>query len=169
MHRRNRRRPLIEATSKTLIFYKSTSMKYTCEITINKPLADVIKLFDDPENMKEWQPGLQSYEFLEGPPGQAGSTMKLKYAMGKRQIEMVETILENSLPEKFSGTYEAQGVYNKMDISFVAIDDNTTKWISDQEFRMSGFMKVWAFLMPGSFKKQSMVFLEKFKEFAERT
>lgn len=36
-------------------------MKYTCEITINQPLNKVIELFDNPDNLKHWQPGLASW------------------------------------------------------------------------------------------------------------
>jgi|GEM_PF-4656558 len=32
-------------------------MEYTCDIKIHKPIDEVISLFDNPENMKEWQPG----------------------------------------------------------------------------------------------------------------
>ena len=44
---------------------------------------------------------------------------------------------------------------------------NRTKYISEQEFQFKGFMKVIGFIMPGAFKKQSMKYLEAFKNFAE--
>ena len=67
-------------------------MKYTLEIDIHLPREKVIELFDNPDNMKHWQPGLLSFEPLSGTPGTVGAKSQLKYLMGKREIEMVETI-----------------------------------------------------------------------------
>ena len=80
-------------------------MKYTVETEINLPIARVVELFDDPENLKHWQPGLLSFEPISGTPGQPGAKSKLKYKMGKRDIEMVETISVRNFPDEFSGTY----------------------------------------------------------------
>lgn len=145
-------------------------MKYTTEITINQPLDKVVALFNSSDNLKEWMPGLQSFEHLSGEPGQAGAKSRMVFLHGKRRMEMVETITVNELPEKFSGTYEAEGTLNIQDNSFIPLDENTTKWVSHSEFRFSSFMmKMMGFLMPGAFKKQSCLFQEKFKEFAERS
>jgi len=144
-------------------------MKYTCDIVIDKPIDEVIALFDNPDNMEKWQPGFISHEHISGESGMPGAKMRLKYKMGKRDIEMVETILTRNLPEEFSGTYEAKGVYNIVKNSFEPIGENKTMWKTYQEFKFSGFMKIIGFLMPGSFKKQSMKYMELFKEFAEST
>ena len=143
-------------------------MKYTNQIEIDLPRQRMIELFDNPENMKQWQPGLQSYEFISGKPGEEGSKMRLKYKMNNRDLEMIETIIKRDLPDEFSGTYEAKGVYNIVKNRFVSLGPNRTKWISETEFRFSGFMKILGFLFPGMFKKQSQKFMEMFKEFAEK-
>lgn len=142
-------------------------MKYTCEIDIHLPLEKVVELFNDPENMKEWQPGLISMEHLSGTPGQPGAKSRLRYQMGKRQIEMIETITARKFPDEFSGTYEAKGVFNRQHNYFKRIGAQQTRWVSDCEFQFSGFMKIIAFFMPAAFKKQSMEYLEQFKAFAE--
>lgn len=142
-------------------------MNYTHEIIINLPVSKVVELFDNPDNLKHWQTGLVSFEHISGTPGQAGAKSKLRYKMGNREIEMIETIVKRDLPREFTGTYETKGVYNKQVNRFSTIGDNKTKWVSETEFRFSGFMKVLSFLMPGMFKKQSYKFLEQFKTFAE--
>ncbi|MFC5269841.1 SRPBCC family protein [Adhaeribacter terreus] len=142
-------------------------MKYTNEIELNLPLNRVIELFDDPENLKHWQPGLQSFEHISGTPGQVGAKSRLKYKMGNREIEMIETILKRDLPHAFDGTYEAKGVYNIVSNKFIPLGPNKTKWVAENEFRFSGFMKLMGWLMPGAFKKQSQKYLEQFKAFAE--
>ncbi|HMQ08740.1 MAG TPA: SRPBCC family protein [Saprospiraceae bacterium] len=144
-------------------------MKYLTDIEINKPIDKVIELFDNPANMDKWMEGLQSFEHISGTPGQPGAKSKLKFKMGKREIEMIETITVRNLPDEFSGTYEAKGVFNIVKNKFVKLSESKTKYISEQEFQFQGFMKVIAFLMPGAFKKQSMKYLQDFKKFVENT
>jgi uncharacterized membrane protein len=143
-------------------------MKYTVEIEINKPIDQVIELFDNPSNMKEWMKGLESFEHLSGIPGQPGAKSRLKFKMGKREIEMIETITVRNLPDEFSGTYDAKGVFNVVKIQFVKLSETKTKYISEQEFRFSGFMKLFGLLLPSAFKKQTLIYLQDFKKFAER-
>lgn len=143
-------------------------MKYTNEVEINAPLDKVIELFDDPTNMAKWQPGLISFEPVSGTPGQPGAKSKLKYKMGKRDIEMIETITVRDLPREFSGTYEAKGVLNHVSNRFVAIGNSKTKYITENEFSFRGIMKLIGFLMPGAFKKQSQKYLDLFRDFAEK-
>lgn len=143
-------------------------MHYTTEITVDLPRGEFMKKFDDPENMKHWQKGLQSYKQLSGPPGQEGSKMELQFQMGKRELVLVETIIKNNLPYEFHATYDAKGAHNIQKNFFKDIDDKQTLWISESEFQFSGiFMKLMAFLMPGAFKKQSLQYLKDFKSFAE--
>ena len=97
-----------------------------------------------------------------------GAKSVLKFKMGKRIIEMIETITVRNLPEEFSGTYEAKGVFNIVKNKFISLQNNRTKYVSEQEFQFKGFMKIIGFLMPGAFKKQSMKYLVDFKTFAEK-
>lgn len=142
-------------------------MKYTCEIEIGLPVSRVVELFDSVENLKKWQPGFVSFEPISGMTGQVGAKSLLRYKMGKREIEMIETITVKNLPHEFSGTYEAKGVWNEAKNFFIPLDEHRTLYKSENEFRFSGFMKLIGLLMPGSFKKQSMKYLELFKKFAE--
>lgn len=142
-------------------------MKYTTEIEINQPLDRVIELFDNPDNMDKWMEGLQSFETISGTPGQPGAKSRLKFQMGKREIEMIETITVRNLPEEFTGTYEAKGVFNIVKNHFESLPENKTKYTTEHEFQFKGFMKLFGLLMPGAFKKQSLKYLTDFKNFAE--
>ena len=144
-------------------------MKFTVKIKINLARNKVIELFDSTENLKKWQPILLSFEHQSGTPGEVGAKSRLQYKTGKREIEMVETITVKNLPDEFSGIYEAKGVRNEVKNYFYKVDKNTNKWVSENEFRCSGFMKIIAFFMPGSFKKETMKYLEYFKEFSENS
>jgi len=143
-------------------------MKYTSEIVINLPREKVIELFDNKANLIHWQEGLQSFEHLSGEPGSIGAKSILKYKMGKRNIEMTETILKKELPN-FDFLYEAKGVWNEVKNSFSEIDQNQTKWTIENDFRGKGMMAVMIFLIPSMFKKQTMKFMKSFKYFAEKS
>ncbi|XOV67890.1 MAG: SRPBCC family protein [Fluviicola sp.] len=144
-------------------------MKYKNEVIINAPREKVVALFDDPKNLKEWQPGFVSMELIEGELGKVGSKHKLLYKMGKREIEMIETITKRNLPDQFSGTYEAKKVFNAIDNHFEDLGDGTTKYWAENEFRLSGSMKIFGWLMPDAFKKQSQKYMDDFKAFVERS
>jgi len=142
-------------------------MKYTKEIQIDLPIDQVVTLFDNPDNMAKWQPGLVSFEHQTGIPGEPGATSKIVYQMGKRRIEMIETVIQRNLPEIFNGVYETAGVKNWSNNSFVAVGANQTKWIAENEFKFSGFMKLMGLLMPKAFSKQTGKYMQQFKVFAE--
>ena len=143
-------------------------MKYSCEVIIDAPREEVIKKLDNPENMKHWQRGLINYELTSGTAGQPGATMSLEYQMGKRHLKMVETIVKNNFPSEFQANYDAKGVKNMQHNYFEEMHDGTTKWRSDAEFKFDSFgLKFISWIMPGAFKKQSMIYLTDFKAFVE--
>lgn len=142
-------------------------MKYRQEVSISKPIDQVIRLFDSTDNLYAWMEGLKLFEHLSGEPGQAGAKSKLTFQNGKREFSMIETITEKNLPELFAGTYEVNGVFNIIRNSFEAVDGNTTRYISESEFQFTGFMKLMAVFMKSVFMKQSMKHMLAFKRFAE--
>ncbi|MEM7103139.1 MAG: SRPBCC family protein [Bacteroidota bacterium] len=144
-------------------------MKYTSIIDLNLPIEKVIELFDNPDNMYQWQPELTNFEHLSGDPGQPGAKSKLTYQNGKRTVEMTETVLVRELPEEFSGTYEMKGVINHINNSFETLADGKTRWTVISDFQFSGIMGFLSIFMKGMFKKQTMTFMQRFKDFAENT
>lgn len=142
-------------------------MKYQLEIEIEKPRDDVLKLFDDPSNMKEWQPSLLEYRHLSGEPGQPGAKSEHVHKLGKRNITMLETITKRNLPDEFSGTYEVKNCFNSVYNTFEELSPTTTRWIVRTEFIFQGYMRIMAFLMPGAFKKETRKNMESFKKYAE--
>ena len=143
-------------------------MKYTTEILIDLPRDEFIKKLEDPENMKHWQKGLVSYEQLSKNPGQEGAQMGLKYKMGNREMDLIETIIKKNLPEEMHATYDAKGVHN-LQKNYYRDEDGKTRWITESDFQFSGFgMKLMGLLMPGAFKKQTLIYMQDFKKFAEQ-
>lgn len=144
----------------------SLSMKYTCEIIIQKPRQEVITHFDSIENLYKWMEGLEKFEVLSGDAGEVGAQSRLTFQLGKRKLEMVETITEKNLPDTFSGNYVANGVVNHIKNEFIDQGESTL-YRTYQEFELSGVMKLFGWFFPSMFKKQSMKHLEAFKKFAE--
>lgn len=142
-------------------------MKYTVLIEINEQHAKVAELLITHENYPKWQQGFVSMEPIVGNSGEVGSKMKLSYKMGKREIEMVETLTEKDLPNSFATIYEAKNVWNLVRNVFKETNDNKTLIESRVEFQFKGFMKIIAFLMPRAFKKQTEKNFKDFKRFVE--
>ena len=147
-------------------------MKFNCHVEINQPINKVIELFDNPDNLKEWQDGFISIEHKSGRQGEVGAKSRLLYEFGKKgkQMELIETITVKNLPHEFSGTYVHKHMTNNMVNRFKELSHNKTRWDAEIEYtQLNGFMiKMMAFLMPGMFKKQTQKWLDQFKEFAER-
>jgi len=142
-------------------------MKYSVAIEIDMPVNRVIELFDNPDNYDKWMEGLLSLELISGTKCQPGAKTRMKFKMGKGEMEMLETVKVRNFPDEYTVTYEANGVFNIVTIRFVSLPDNRTKYITDQEFQFKGFMKMMAWLMPGAFKKQSMKNLNDFKNYVQ--
>ena len=139
-------------------------LRYRHETVIKKPLDDVMRLFVNRDLIAKWQPGLISSETIETSPL---PKYKLEFQFGRRKMIMTETILRNELPQHFEGTYVMKGVYNYIHNSFETVDNGSTRWICDSEFRFKGLMSIIARFMKGDFEKQSSIIMSNFKKFAE--
>ncbi|WP_411732829.1 SRPBCC family protein [Paeniglutamicibacter sp.] len=142
-------------------------MEFTQQLTVKVPRSRFIELFDDPENLKAWQPGLISFEGLTGTPGQPGSTSRLVYKQGKGTMEMIETVTRRDLPEAFDGTYDAKGMHNVFRNEFHDLDGTATRWVAHNVFDFTGFMRIVALLFGPVVKKQNLKTMTAFKDFAE--
>jgi hypothetical protein len=142
-------------------------MKYITSVEIDLPRDRTIELFDNLDHYAAWQESLVGLQRLEGQAGQVGATTRLDHKMGKREISMVETVTRRELPDRYTATYEAKGVWNEADNHFEERQDERTRWTMNTEFRCSGIMWLMTTLMPGMFKKQTQSTMEAFKAFAE--
>ena len=146
------------------------SMKFTCNVEINKPKELVAKLFANPDYLKEYQDTFISKELISGNEGENGAVSKMLYKMGKGDMELIETILENNLPNSFFAEYHHKHMDNTMRCTFEALDENTTKYVSEIHYTtFRGFIpKAMALLFPKMFKKQVNKWLVNFKDFVEK-
>ncbi len=145
-------------------------MKFTCFVEIYKPIEKVIQLFDNDDNLKEWQDGFVSMDNISGTPGHAGAKSKLVYNTGKHIIELIETIHVKNLPVEMTALYEHTHRLNTMSNRLTSLGTNKTKWeVVIEYIKFNGIIpKLMALLMPGVFKKQTQKWLDQFKIFAEK-
>ncbi|MCX7547480.1 SRPBCC family protein [Xanthomarina sp. F1114] len=144
-------------------------MKYTTEILIRIPLSDFIKKLHNPENLKHWQRGLISYDLISGYPGDIGSKMKLVYKLGKRDMELIETVIHKENLSELHVMYDTKGMQNIQENYFEETPNGFTKWTAKSEFLAMNFMlRMMTLLMPGTFKKQTKQYMQDFKNFAEK-
>jgi len=143
-------------------------MRYTTEITINLPLPDVIKIFEDPNLLPDWQSGLLYSKLVKGQNGEVGSKRKLKIDLDIRTIVMIETILKKELPHLWHGKYTANGIDSIQKNYFKPINESQTHWLNESEFKFHGAMRIISKIMPNIFKNRSEQVMKDFKEFAEK-
>jgi len=142
-------------------------MKYTAEVKINLPRTKVIELFDNPEHLKEWQPGLKSYTRLDGSPGEEGARSELVYEGRKGDLVMTEIVTARQLPEKLVLTYTSRGVYNQVENWFMELEPGLTLWRSVNIFRFRGLMMFMDPFMKQAFIHHTILNMDRFKLFAE--
>jgi len=143
-------------------------MRYSTEVIIDLPMDQVLPLFDNADNLSKWMKGLVYFETIEGEAGQVGAKSIMRFELGKRKMEMTETILKHDLPQEYLCSYEAPGTYNEVKIHFEEIDKTHTKYVAEHFFKFESWaMKLMGALMPGMFKKQSLQYSNDFKAFAE--
>lgn len=144
-------------------------MKIIETIVIDRPIEVVWTAFDDPENLKRWQPTLESFEHVSGEPGRPGAKSRLVYVEGKRTLEMTETVLERS-QYRLSGSYEVGGsvshTVNRVDNVFESLN-GSTRWQMISEFEFSGMERFVMPLMKPMFVKRTRQDMQRFKEMVE--
>ena len=153
-------------------------MKYTVSIEIAKPLEEVAQLLADPAHLSKWLRGMVLHEPISGVHGQVGTKSRVVMEMGQQKFEATETITRREpadlerIPKgsvvHFEREIVTEGMWNAARERLTEADPNTTLWESENEYRFSGLlMRLMGFLMPGTFRKQSLQHMQDFKAFAE--
>lgn len=146
-------------------------MKFTCTVDIRKPVAQVVKLFDNPSHLREWQEGFVSLEGVSGKPGTKGAKSRISMKAGSNITVLTETILEKKLPSEMKVLYEHAHMDNTVTHRFLPVNDQTTRWTAEFEYiRFKEFVpRLFASVFPGIFRRQAQKWLDNFKRFAEKS
>ena len=149
-------------------------MKYKLDITIDLPLNRVIELFDNPDYYTHWKMGFENIETIEGQPGQAGAKSRISYGGGNSSpngnLQLIETIKVKNLPNELSALYETKFFKNHNTHRFEELPGGRTRWINENEYQFSGFLRFLVKLLGAKkFKEQSFRNMMSFKAFAEKS
>lgn len=154
-------------------------MKYTVSIEIAMPQEEVAQLLADPAHLPKWLRGLVLHEPLNGEHGHVGTKSRVVLQMGEQQFEGTETITRREpadlrgIPKDSVVHFEREivgaGMWSAVRERLTEAGPATTRWVSESEYRFSGWlMRLVGFLMPGTFRKQSLQHMQDFKAFAEQ-
>jgi uncharacterized protein YndB with AHSA1/START domain len=143
-------------------------MKFTLELPINKPRAEVWRAFDNPQNMNKWQRSLISFETISGTQGQPGAVSKLTFEERGRQFELIERVTHRDEPNRLDGVYENNFADNIVRNTFIEEGQDQTLWVVDTEFKFKTLMmRILGPIMKKNFVARTQKDMERFKEMVE--
>lgn len=143
-------------------------MKFTLELPIYKPRAEVWKAFDNPQNMRKWQRSLISFETISGMQGQPGAVSKLTFEERGRQFELIEKVTHRDEPNRLDGVYENNFADNIVKNTFVEQGKEQTLWVMETEFKFKTLvMRILGPLMKKNFVARTQKDMGRFKEMVE--
>ena len=143
-------------------------MKFTLELPVKRSRAEVWKAFDNPENMKKWQPSLISFETISGMQGQPGAVSKLNYKEREREFSLLERVTYRDEPHRLDGVYENDFADNTVRNTFIEQDKDNTLWRVETEFKFKTlFMRILGPIMKKNFVIRTQRDMKRFKELVE--
>lgn len=143
-------------------------MKFKLELSIDRPRAEVWKAFDNPENMKIWQPSLVNFETMQGTQGQPGAVSKLTFQENEREFSLIEKVTAREEPNRLDGIYENAFADNTISNRFIEQGSHQTLWIVETEFRFKTLiMKIMGPLMKKKLVARTENDMQRFKEMVE--
>jgi uncharacterized protein YndB with AHSA1/START domain len=142
-------------------------MKFRHEIVIDADRDAVWTAFDDPENMRAWQPTLESFALKGGEAGHPGAVTELVYDENGRKVTLLETVTERREPDFMAATYESD-VGNALIVNhFEDAGDGRTRWTMYGNHSFRGIFRVLGIFFAGSIRRRNEDMMNNFKLLAE--
>ena len=142
-------------------------MKFKSEIEIEKPIDEVVGLFNNPDNTLKWLEGLRSVKHVSGEPRQAGAKSKVVMDSAAGRMLITETIINNNLPEEYIIRYDGLGYVSYSNYQFEKLGTANTRFIIQQDVELRGALKLASGLVQGTVRRQINRSTVCFKRFAE--
>jgi carbon monoxide dehydrogenase subunit G len=144
-----------------------SGMKFRHEIIIDAEQRSVWATFDNPQNMKAWQPTLESFTRKSGEDGQPGAVAELVYDEKGRKVKLIETVTERRAPHFMAGTYESN-MGNALIVNhFEDVGNGRTRWVMYGNHSFRGIFRVLGIFFAGEIRKRNEHMMNNFKLFAE--
>ena len=151
----------------TGLFIKETI--YTTQVTINKPVDEVFKKFEDTTLLKEWIPELQSFDVLEEKAGKIGSSYKMVVENQGQTITMIEKILAYVPNEKVTFHFDAENMLKTDDYVF-EVANGVTTITKNTTCRSESYLMGCIFpYFKGKLKEIDQSYLNRFKTVVEKS
>lgn len=144
-------------------------MRYKLEVLIEKPRAEVWKLFCDQEKINLWQPSIIKIEPISGRTGQPGAVSKWIYKSNEREYSLTEKILSREEPNRFESIFENEFAENTVNNRFIEQGEDRTLWVAETKYNFkTTIMKILGPFVKKRYVTRSMRDMERFKEMLER-
>lgn len=149
----------------TGLFLKETT--YLAEVSVDKPIEEVFKVFNNSENIKNWIPEVQSVEVVNENPGKTGSVYRVVVLNQGQEITMTEKVLAYVPNEKVTLFFDAEGMLKRDDYTFTE-KDGVTNITLKASCQSDTYIMACIFpYFKGTFKEQDQSYLNNFKAFIE--
>lgn len=142
-------------------------MNLRLEMLLNRRRLDVWRAFDDAENLKRWQPTLESVRHIQGTPGNEGSVMVLTYNERGRQVVLEQVIMERVAPQRYVTTTNGDQHSTRVVNTFESDSATQTRWQLEATYRFRGMGRLLTPLLRRAIRKQTLTEMERFKNFVE--
>ena len=143
-------------------------MKFTVQLPIHKSRLEVWKAFDNPDNMKKWQPSLISFDRISGAQGQPGAVARLTYEENGRQFALIEKVTYREEPQRLDSVYENDFADNIVRNKFIEQGNDQTLWVVETEYKFKTLiMRILGPIMKKNFVARTQKDMERFKEIVE--
>ena len=108
-----------------LIGVFTPSVKYTNEITIDKPVKESWAVMMDESKTDQWLTGLKSYELISGTKNEVGSKYKMIMVENGEEMEMTETITAKKDNEHMAMHFDSDIIESDLDMVFIDKEGKT--------------------------------------------
>lgn len=137
-------------------------------VMIKRPLVEVWAVFDDPDELLEWQDSLVGYERVEGEPGEIGSVSRQIIERSGGETDLTVTLVDRRPPEFSKSQYEGLRLPFTISNTFTAIDGGSTEWHAVLDVRLNLMQKALGPVLKNSLEDLAEQNAENFRRYVER-
>ncbi|PWG05272.1 SRPBCC family protein [Polaribacter aquimarinus] len=141
---------------------------YSAQISINKPIGEVFKSFNQPGNVQKWIPEIKSIDTLNLNPGFTGSEFRMVVNNQGQEITMTEKVLAYVANEKVTLFFDAENMLKTDDYIFSEKNGITTVTLNSSCESDSYIMACLYPYFEGVFQSQDQTYLNSFKAYLEK-
>lgn len=141
---------------------------YTAQVSVNKPLKEVFKTFNNSENIKNWIPEIKSVDIVNENLAKTGSVYKIVLDNKGEEITMTQKIIAFVENEKVTLFFDAENMLKRDDYIFTEKAGNTIITLNSSCQSETYIMSCMFPYFKGTFQKQDQAYLNNFKTFIEQ-